>query len=84
MRKYTEEYKQEALRLAEDIGVSEASAKLGIATKTLYGRRSAQRAGQKPISKESESEQIRRLEKENDELRRANEILKKAVGLISR
>ena len=59
--KYAEEYKREALTLAEEIGMSEASAKLGIATKTLYGWRSAQHAVQKPISKEPESEQIKRL-----------------------
>ena len=35
-RKYTEEYKADVLKLADEIGVSAACRRLGISTKTAY------------------------------------------------
>ena len=42
-RKYTEEYKADVLKLADEIGVSAACQRLGISTKTVYSWRRAER-----------------------------------------
>ena len=42
-RKYTEEYKADVLKLADEIGVSAACQRLGISTKTVYNWRRAER-----------------------------------------
>jgi len=86
-RKYSEEFKRDAIRQSDREGVRSASEKLGIPEKALYGwRRKARlergeglpglRAGETP------EEGLRRLARENDELREANHILKKAMGFM--
>ncbi|NLB81575.1 MAG: transposase [Clostridiaceae bacterium] len=84
MQRYSNEFKEEALLLAKEIGVRQTSEKLGVAQKTLYKwQREKRLAGQ--LSNrvvESDAERIKRLEKENDELRQANEVLKKAMGFF--
>ena len=84
MKRYSKEFKEEALLLAKEIGVRQTSEKLGVAQKTLYKwQREKRLAGQ--LSNrvvESDAERIKRLEKENDELRQANEVLKKAMGFF--
>ena len=85
MKTYGEEFKREAEELAQEIGVRRASEKLSVSEKTLYGwRRAAERKAAGPMSVEAAEAKLRQLEKENDELRRANEILKKAMGLLAR
>ena len=42
-RKYTEEYKADVLKLADEIGVNAACRRLGISTKTVYNWRRAER-----------------------------------------
>ena len=42
-RKYTEEYKADVLKLADEIGVGAACQRLGISTKTVYNWRRAER-----------------------------------------
>lgn len=86
--KYSSEFKQEALRLCDEQGVAYASERLGVHTKTLYGWRRAQRLkngqplkGLKPG--ETAEEGFRRLEREIQELREANHILKKAMGFLA-
>lgn len=84
MRTYSKETKSDALALAEEIGVMETSKKLNISSKTLYGWRNAAQGASKTADKEPMDAKIKRLEKEIDELRRANEILKKAMGFLAR
>ena len=84
MKTYGEEYKREALELAQEIGVRAASRKLGMCEKTLYGWRKVAAPAVRDEIGESAEAKLRRLEKENDELRRANEILKKAMGFLAR
>ncbi len=87
--KYTEEFKREALRVCEQHGVRTTSEKLGIPIKTLYLWQRIERLGQqgkhlkglKPG--ETAEEGFKRLERENDELREANHILKKAMGFLA-
>jgi|GEM_PF-1514147 len=85
--KYSEEFKREALRICEQQGVRTASDKLGIPIKTMYLWQRAERLGRGMPLKglkpgETAEEGIKRLEREIDELREANHILKKAMGFL--
>lgn len=84
MRTYRQEFKEEAMALAREIGVRNASEKLSVSTKTLYGWLSAQAKMKTNGNEEGLTEKVRRLEKELNESRRANEILKKAMGFLAR
>lgn len=90
--KYDKAFKEEAVRLSEEIGVKEASKQLGIPYHTLSGwRRTKARYGEgayigsvnrhKPTN--VKDQRILELEKENRELKRANEILKDALGFFA-
>ena len=83
--KYSEEFKEEALALARETSVTNASAKLGVATKTIYGWRQQKRLTETPeaINGDMES-QNRQLRRELEELRQANTILKKALGFFAK
>lgn len=88
--KYEKEFKEEAVRLAEETGTRNAAEKLGVPYYTLAGWRKAKKdtgeyafisSGHKrPQVGKSDREQ--QLEKENRELKRANEILKDALGFF--
>jgi len=84
MKRYSNEFKEEALALAKEIGIRLASEKLGITQKTLYQWQRKKRLMGEWTNKscESDTDRIKRLEKENNELRQANEILKKAMGFF--
>ena len=82
-RKYPEELVQRGVRLALESGrpIAQVAADLGMHPETLRKRvRQAEAdSGQRSeLLSSQEREQIRRLRKENYELRRANEILKSA------
>jgi len=85
--KYSKEFREEALRMAEREGVAATSEKLGVDKRYIYDWRRTRRLkkaeppkGLKPG--ETVDEGFARLEKENDELREANYILKKAMGFL--
>lgn len=85
--KYTEEFKREALRICEQHGARVASEKLGIPIKTMYLWHRTERLGKgKPLKGlkpgEIAEEGFKRLEREIDELRQANQILKKTMGFL--
>jgi len=95
-RKFTEEFRQSALKLASDIGsVSRAAKQLGVAEGNLYNWRDKANK-QKLINQNnsglgdfekglaSDREEIRRLRLENKRLEQVNEILKKAAAIFSR
>ena len=84
MKRYGAEFKEEALALMKEIGAKETGRKLDVSEKTLYGWRRAKEIARRPESGETAETKLKRLEKENDELRRANEILKKAMGFLAR
>ena len=95
MRQYSREFKVEALKLSEEIGLKKTSLQLGIPYFTLadwrnrgWKRIMGEEKGEKgEKQKESQSEQeerIRELERENAELRTANEILKDALGFFAK
>ena len=82
MANYSKEFKEEAIRLAEEIGNKKAAEQLGISYSTLAGWH--KRAKHKPneavtMSEEKMRIRNRELERENVELRKANTILKDAL-----
>ena len=83
--KYRAEFKEEALALAQETSVRNASERLGVATKTLYAWRQAKRLSEAPeltdLALEKQNKELRR---ENEELRQANMILKKALGFFAK
>ena len=86
MKHYSKDFKEEALKLSDDIGVKNAAKQLGIAYYTLADWRSIRRntPPAKTLSAEEQSFRIRELERENAELRTANDILKDALGFFAK
>jgi transposase len=88
-RHYTDDFKAQAVTLAEAVGPAKAARQLDISVKTLNNWRNACRAGQ-PLSapgrapvNELESE-LSRLRAENATLKMEREILKKATAFFAR
>lgn len=89
-RKYTKEFKVEALNLAKELGsYSEAARRLGIGDAVLhtwkakYGISINEISGKTVIQSVNEAEEIKRLKKENEELKKVNYILKRAAAFFS-
>ena len=84
--KYSKEFKEEALNLSDEIGVKKAAQQLGIQYYTLAdGRKDRKAALSRPKLSDSEADKrIRVLERENAELRKANDILKDALGFFAK
>jgi len=52
-------------------------------TKSRYGQQAFPGSGKARVPKEAAEQRIRELEKENAELKRANEILQEALGFFA-
>ena len=87
-RRFTDDFRTQAVSLAESLGPSAAARKLGISVKTLAnwvgGRASAATASSKrrPVS-DLEAE-LSRLRSENATLKMEREILKKAAAFFAK
>ena len=89
MAKYSREFKEEALKLSDEIGVKKAASQLGLPYYTLADWRNRTRdriTGQlkKEMSLTEQEIRVRELERENAELKEANEILKDALGFFAK
>ena len=88
MKTYSKEFREEAVRLSDEIGVKKAAAQLGIPYYTLAEwrqKRKIKAAKEKAEPSEQEkNDRIAQLEKENRELKEANEILKDALGFFAK
>ena len=96
-RRYSQEFKDRAVRMVVDRladdpsctqwrAVNEIAPRLGIAVESLrrWHEQSLIDTGQRPGLTREEHEEIKRLKRENAELRRANEILKLASAFFAR
>ena len=86
-------FKEEAVRLSDEIGVKKASEQLGVPYYTLTGWRRNERrystqayvgSGHKRVSADPKEQRIYELEKDVRELQRANEILQEALGFFAK
>ena len=92
--RFSPEVRQRAVRMVLDHGGDHASqwsaigsiaAKIGCTSETLrkWVRQAERDGGQRPGTTTEERERIKALERENRELRQANEILKKASAYFA-
>ena len=85
--KYSKEFKDEALKLSDEIGLKQAAQQLNLQYYTLSDWRSKRNAKKRQerrfISDHELRERNLKLERENAELRKANEILKDALALVA-
>lgn len=87
MSTYSKEFKEQAIRLSDEIGNKKAAAQLGIPYYTLADWRNRSKHKPKEIDTLGEEElrnRNRELERENAELRQANDILKDALGFFAK
>ena len=77
-KQYAREYKEEALKLAEEKGCKNASEELGISYHTRYDWIKQARKGNLHLEKRSDSN-VSKLEEELQQLRKANKDLSKQV-----
>ena len=78
VKQYSREYKEEAIKLAEEKGCKNASIELGISYHTLYDWIKQARKGNLHLEKRSDSN-VSKLEEELQQLRKANKDLSKQV-----
>ena len=93
MTPYDKSFKEESLKLSDEIGVTKAAAQLGIPYYTLSNWRYKQHAygdlahvgsGHKREPGNEKDQRNREPERENAELQRANEILQEALGFFAK
>lgn len=81
---YTPEFKEQAVDLANRIGLNRAAKELGVSRGSMQTWKSKQSQGEIKTEKQaSVEEENRRLRKEVDELRKVNQILRKAAAFFS-
>lgn len=92
--KYAPEVRERAIRMVREHGAEHSSqwaaiasiaSKLGCTTETLrrWVRQAERDAGQRPGVTTDERQRLKELERENHELKRANEILRKASAYFA-
>lgn len=86
MKRYEQNFKDEALKLSDDIGVKKACEQLNLNYGTLSGWRKQRVKRDRTKKKPADEvlEENARLKKENDELKKSNEILKDALCFFAR
>ena len=86
MKRYSEEFKKEAVRLALGGGMTRArvARDLGVNINSLSGWIKTAKATRGGEVRETLEQENRRLRRENDRLTEERDILKKAVGIFSK
>lgn len=80
---YTEEFKQQAVELAERLGsVKQAAIQLGVSDMSISNWKQKLKAAGAAIAA-TESEELKRLRKEVSDLKQVNLILKRAAAFFS-
>ena len=89
---YDKNFKEEAVKLSDETGIKAAVAQLGIPYYTLSGWRNTRKkyssdtyvgSEHKRMSTDANEQRILEHEKENAELKHANEILQEALGFFA-
>ena len=86
-KRYTEEFKKEALKLADSIGPTKACSELGVDPETL---RAWSKGPTTPSSKAEASTisslqaELRQAKEENRRLRLVNDVLKKSTAIFAK
>ena len=90
---YEKSFKEEAVRLSDEIGVKKAAEQLGVPYYTLADWRQQRKRfstqayngrGHKRMSADPKDQELYELRKEIAELRRSNEILQEALGFFAK
>jgi len=85
-RKFTEQYKREAVRFLEDTGrpVQEVADELQVSAQSLYRWQKSLGSGRSNGAvTPSEADELRRLRRENEILRQERDFLKKATAYFA-
>lgn len=85
-RKYSEEFKRQAVQLSYELGPTRAAKQLGISGVNVSkwrAKESKELVVDEKVKMESQEQEIKRLRKENDELKKVNYILKRAAAFFS-
>lgn len=80
-RKYNDQFKRQAVQLAKSVGPTEAARKLGVSDANVHNWR--KKFGDLASVSENEADELKRLRKENSDLKKANTILKAAAAFFS-
>ncbi len=81
-KSYNQEFKNEAIKLAEKKGIDQAAKDLGISSGALR-RWKNEKTNPKMRSLEEAERELARVKKENDYLKKINEVLKKSHGIFA-
>ncbi len=82
-RSYTEEFKKDAVKLALELdSTAKAAKQLGISETNIHTWKEKYQLKDNQITT-SESEEIKRLKKENEQLKKVNNILSRAAAFFS-
>jgi transposase len=86
MTRYSKDFREQALKLSDEIGVKKTADQLGVVYGTLADWRKTRKRKQKSLERDETplSEREKQLIEENEELRVANDILKDALGFFAK
>lgn len=88
MATYSKDFKEQALKLTDDIGLKKASVQLGLKYSTLAGWRQVRNKKKNQNNDLFDAapltEREQKMKKEIQELKQANEILKDALGFFAK
>lgn len=84
MKRYDKVFREQALKLSDEVGIKKASEQLGIVYGTLadWRKQRARNSSNAKTGAINPEEEIIRLKKANNELQKANSILKDALGFF--
>lgn len=83
-RGYSEEFKQNAVRIAQEIGIQEAANSLAVSKASISIWKNKYSPDQPDPTKEIDWEkEAKRLQKENSYLKQINDVLKKSTAIFS-
>lgn len=83
MQRYSKEFREEAISLSDEIGPKKAAQQLGINYATLIDWRKKRKTKTEKEKSTAEPKTVEELQKEIAELKKANDILKDALGFFA-